>query len=129
AHPAQGAAARHRRTAHRARSRRGVRLGRHGHRPAPRPSPGHRDTGGDPGGSGGAVGVPRDGRDGRTLRGGVTMALLEVRGLTAGYAGSAVLHGVDLTVGAAEVVAVLGRNGVGKSTLVNTVDRKSTRLN
>jgi branched-chain amino acid transport system ATP-binding protein len=49
------------------------------------------------------------------------MALLEVRGLTAGYAGSAVLHGVDLTAGAAEVVAVLGRNGVGKSTLVNTV--------
>ncbi|MBX6724100.1 MAG: ATP-binding cassette domain-containing protein, partial [Dactylosporangium sp.] len=47
--------------------------------------------------------------------------MLEVRGLTAGYAGSAVLHGVDLTVGAAEVVAVLGRNGVGKSTLVNTV--------
>jgi len=49
------------------------------------------------------------------------VALLEVRRLTAGYAGSAVLHGVDLAVGAAEVVAVLGRNGVGKSTLVNTV--------
>jgi branched-chain amino acid transport system ATP-binding protein len=49
------------------------------------------------------------------------MALLEVRGLTAGYAGSAVLHGVDLTVGTSEVVALLGRNGVGKSTLVSTV--------
>lgn len=49
------------------------------------------------------------------------MSLLEVQGLTAGYAGSAVLHGVDLTVGASEVVAVLGRNGVGKSTLVGSV--------
>jgi branched-chain amino acid transport system ATP-binding protein len=48
-------------------------------------------------------------------------ALLEVRGLTAGYAGSAVLHGVDLTVHRGEVVALLGRNGVGKSTLVSTV--------
>jgi branched-chain amino acid transport system ATP-binding protein len=47
--------------------------------------------------------------------------LLEVRGLTAGYAGSAVLHGVDLTVARSEVVAVLGRNGMGKSTLVNSV--------
>jgi branched-chain amino acid transport system ATP-binding protein len=46
------------------------------------------------------------------------MALLEVRGLTAGYAGSVVLHGVDLAVAAGEVVALLGRNGVGKSTLV-----------
>ncbi|HET8682119.1 MAG TPA: ABC transporter ATP-binding protein [Micromonosporaceae bacterium] len=49
------------------------------------------------------------------------MALLEVRGLTAGYAGSAVLHGVDLAVDSAEVVAVLGRNGMGKTTLVHSV--------
>jgi branched-chain amino acid transport system ATP-binding protein len=51
----------------------------------------------------------------------VSDPLLEVRGLTAGYAGSAVLHGVDLSVAGSEVVAVLGRNGMGKSTLVNAV--------
>src|SRR5256885_3852183 len=46
---------------------------------------------------------------------------LAVQGLAAGYAGSTVLHGVDLTVGDGEVVGLLGRNGVGKSTLVNAV--------
>ena len=48
-------------------------------------------------------------------------AALSIRGLVSGYAGSAVLHGVDLDVPAESVVAVLGRNGVGKTTLVNTV--------
>jgi branched-chain amino acid transport system ATP-binding protein len=47
--------------------------------------------------------------------------MLEVRGLTAGYAGSTVLHGVDLSIGAGQVVGLLGRNGVGKSTLVSAV--------
>ncbi len=47
--------------------------------------------------------------------------MLEIRGLTAGYAGSAVLHGVDLDVPAGQVVGLLGRNGVGKSTLVSAV--------
>ena len=46
---------------------------------------------------------------------------LAVQGLAAGYAGSTVLHGVDLSVGDGEVVGLLGRNGVGKSTLVNAV--------
>ena len=47
--------------------------------------------------------------------------LLAVRGLHAGYGGSAVLQGVDLEVGAGEVVALLGRNGMGKTTLVRTI--------
>lgn len=48
-------------------------------------------------------------------------AFLSVRGLHSGYAGSTVLHGVDLDVPEGGVVALLGRNGVGKSTLVGTV--------
>lgn len=46
---------------------------------------------------------------------------LVVRGLTAGYAGSRVLDGVDLTVRPGEVVGLLGRNGVGKTTLLSTL--------
>jgi len=44
-------------------------------------------------------------------------ALLEVRGLTAGYGQIGVLHDVDLHVGAGEIVALLGPNGAGKTTL------------
>ncbi len=42
--------------------------------------------------------------------------MLDVKGLVAGY-DTAILHGIDLSVGAGEVVAVLGANGVGKTTL------------
>lgn len=48
-------------------------------------------------------------------------AQLQIRGLTAGYDGSTVLDGVDLVVRPGEVVGLLGRNGVGKSTLLNTL--------
>ncbi|MFD8947392.1 ATP-binding cassette domain-containing protein [Streptomyces xanthophaeus] len=41
---------------------------------------------------------------------------LELRGVTAGYDGGLVLHGVDLTVRKGEILAVLGPNGAGKST-------------
>ncbi|MCZ2135639.1 MAG: ABC transporter ATP-binding protein [Burkholderiales bacterium] len=45
-------------------------------------------------------------------------ALLEVRDLHAGYGTSSVLFGVDLTIREGEVATLLGRNGMGKSTLV-----------
>ncbi len=47
--------------------------------------------------------------------------LLEVTDLVAGYAGSRVLNGVSLSVAAGEAVALLGRNGVGKTTFMETV--------
>jgi branched-chain amino acid transport system ATP-binding protein len=47
--------------------------------------------------------------------------MLEVRGLESGYKRSAVLQGVELDVAAGQVVGLLGRNGVGKSTLINTL--------
>ena len=43
--------------------------------------------------------------------------MLEVRALRAGYGEVVVLDGIDLDVGEGEIVAVLGSNGVGKSTL------------
>jgi len=51
----------------------------------------------------------------------MTDALLDVRGLRAGYGETNVLSGIDLTVAPGEIVAVLGSNGVGKSTLNRTL--------
>ncbi len=48
-------------------------------------------------------------------------ALLAVQGLRAGYGETEVLRGIDLEVGSGEIVAVLGSNGVGKSTLNRTI--------
>jgi branched-chain amino acid transport system ATP-binding protein len=45
-------------------------------------------------------------------------ALLDIKDLHAFYGKSHVLHGVDLNVGEGEIVSLLGRNGVGRSTLV-----------
>ncbi len=47
--------------------------------------------------------------------------MLSVRDLHAGYGDAEVLFGVDLDVGAGEVVTLLGRNGMGKTTTVSTI--------
>jgi branched-chain amino acid transport system ATP-binding protein len=47
--------------------------------------------------------------------------MLAVKGLEAGYGDSRVLFGVDLAVDAGEVVTLLGRNGMGKTTTLSTV--------
>ena len=47
--------------------------------------------------------------------------LLAVSGLHVGYDTSHVLNGLNLTVGAGESVALLGRNGMGKTTLVRAL--------
>ena len=46
---------------------------------------------------------------------------LRSAGLRAGYGATEILRGVDLTVGEGEIVAVLGSNGTGKSTLNRTI--------
>lgn len=50
----------------------------------------------------------------------MTGPLLGLHEVDAGYGAARILHGVSLEVGRGERVAVLGRNGVGKTTLVNT---------
>ena len=51
----------------------------------------------------------------------MSRALLSVTRLEAGYAGSQVLFGVDLEVGVSEVVSLMGRNGMGKTTTVSAI--------
>ena len=47
--------------------------------------------------------------------------MLELKGLNAGYGRAQVLFDFELTLGAGEVVALLGRNGAGKSTAIKAV--------
>jgi branched-chain amino acid transport system ATP-binding protein len=47
--------------------------------------------------------------------------MLEVRDLHAYYGKSHILHGVHLTIGKGEIVSLLGRNGVGRSTTIRAI--------
>lgn len=47
--------------------------------------------------------------------------MLTLAGVETGYGRIEVLHGVDLTVGDAEIVTIVGANGAGKSTLLKTI--------
>ena len=47
--------------------------------------------------------------------------MLDVRGLTAGYGEVQILQDVSLSVGAGQIVTLVGSNGAGKSTLLNTI--------
>jgi branched-chain amino acid transport system ATP-binding protein len=47
--------------------------------------------------------------------------ILEASGIHAWYGSSHVLHGVDLSIARGETVGLLGRNGMGKSTLIRTL--------
>ena len=48
-------------------------------------------------------------------------AALELVNLTSGYGSSTVIHGVSLQVGPGEIVALVGKNGMGKSSLLKTI--------
>ena len=47
--------------------------------------------------------------------------MFDVRNLNVAYGQSRVLHGIDLSVAPGEIVAVVGRNGMGKSTLMKSL--------
>jgi branched-chain amino acid transport system ATP-binding protein len=49
--------------------------------------------------------------------------LLELRGVVAGYGRGAVLHDIDLRIDKGEIVALIGANGVGKSTLLRAISQ------
>jgi branched-chain amino acid transport system ATP-binding protein len=51
----------------------------------------------------------------------MSQGLLEARDVHAWYGSSHVLHGIDVRVGPGETLGLLGRNGMGKSTLIRTL--------
>lgn len=49
------------------------------------------------------------------------MAILEMHQVHAGYGNTPILHGVDMQVSAGNVTALLGRNGMGKTTTISAI--------
>ncbi|MCC8402388.1 ABC transporter ATP-binding protein [Paraburkholderia sp. MMS20-SJTN17] len=47
--------------------------------------------------------------------------LLKLEGIVAGYGEAKILTGIDLALGQGQALALLGRNGTGKTTLINTI--------
>ncbi|WP_333834287.1 ABC transporter ATP-binding protein [Rubrimonas sp.] len=56
------------------------------------------------------------------------MSLLEVEGLKAGYGPAQALHGVDLALAEGEALALMGRNGMGKTTTLGAIMGLATRM-
>jgi len=58
--------------------------------------------------------------------------MLEVSGLTGGWGATTIVEDLSLAIGAGETVAIIGRNGVGKTTLlellVGRADRRTGRI-
>jgi urea transport system ATP-binding protein len=50
-----------------------------------------------------------------------TEPLLDVRNITTGYGSTPILRGIDLAIQPGEIVAVIGRNGVGKTTMMRSL--------
>ena len=48
-------------------------------------------------------------------------ALIEARGLNTHYGASHILRGIDFTVGQGQTIGLMGRNGMGKSTLLKSI--------
>ncbi len=50
-----------------------------------------------------------------------TEPLLDVRNLTTGYGSTPILRGIDFAIQPGEIVAVIGRNGMGKTTMMRSL--------
>lgn len=51
----------------------------------------------------------------------MTTPIIEAKGVQAGYGTGMVLHGVDLTITPGQAIGLMGRNGMGKTTLLRTI--------